>query len=77
MERLSVARTGRLTRDGKWRKVKVKVNPFLGLSRLNVHARTVSYAPLPSRDCRGFSCRGGAHAGSGGSSLVSGIVKRG
>ena len=34
------------TLDGKWRKVKVKVNPSPGLPRLNVHARTGYYAPL-------------------------------
>ena len=33
-------------RDGKWRKVKVKINPSPGLPRLNVHARTGYYAPL-------------------------------
>jgi Ca-activated chloride channel family protein len=35
-----------LTRDGKWRKVKVKVNPPQGLPQLTVHARTGYYAPL-------------------------------
>jgi Ca-activated chloride channel family protein len=35
-----------LTRDGKWRKVKVKVNPPPGLPPLTVHARTGYYAPL-------------------------------
>ncbi|MGA3370952.1 MAG: VWA domain-containing protein [Terracidiphilus sp.] len=35
-----------LTRDGKWRKVKVKVNPPEGLPPLTVHARTGYYAPL-------------------------------
>jgi len=34
------------TLDGKWRKVKVKINPLPGLPRLNVHARTGYYAPL-------------------------------
>jgi Ca-activated chloride channel family protein len=34
-----------LTRDGKWRKVKVKVNPPEGLPPLTVHARTGYYAP--------------------------------
>jgi Ca-activated chloride channel family protein len=34
------------TPDGKWRKVKVKINPSPGLPRLNVHARTGYYAPL-------------------------------
>jgi Ca-activated chloride channel family protein len=34
------------TLDGKWRKVKVKINPSPGLPRLNVHARTGYYAPL-------------------------------
>jgi Ca-activated chloride channel family protein len=34
-----------LTRDGKWRKVKVKVNPPVGLPPLTVHARTGYYAP--------------------------------
>jgi Ca-activated chloride channel family protein len=35
-----------LTRDGKWRKVKVKVNPPPGLPPLTVHARTGYYAPM-------------------------------
>ncbi len=35
-----------LTRDGKWRKVKVKVIPPEGLPPLVVHARTGYYAPL-------------------------------
>jgi len=35
-----------LTRDGKWRKVKVKVNPPAGLPPLTIHARTGYYAPL-------------------------------
>jgi Ca-activated chloride channel family protein len=35
-----------LTRDGKWRKVKVKVIPPPGLPPLTVHARTGYYAPL-------------------------------
>jgi Ca-activated chloride channel homolog len=35
-----------LSRDGKWRKVKVKVNPPQGLPPLTVHARTGYYAPL-------------------------------
>jgi len=35
-----------LTRDGKWRKVRVKVNPPPGLPPLTVHARTGYYAPL-------------------------------
>jgi len=35
-----------LTRDGKWRKVKVKINPPAGLPPLTVHARTGYYAPL-------------------------------
>jgi Ca-activated chloride channel family protein len=35
-----------ITRDGKWRKVKVKVNPPEGLPPLTVHARTGYYAPL-------------------------------
>ena len=39
-------RPGDLTRDGKWRKVKVKVNPPQGLPPLTVHARTGYYAPL-------------------------------
>src|SRR5215469_7615729 len=34
------------TRDGKWRKVKVKVNPPPGLPPLSVYARTGYYAPL-------------------------------
>jgi Ca-activated chloride channel family protein len=33
-------------RDGKWRKVKVKVNPPPGLPPLTVYARTGYYAPL-------------------------------
>ena len=37
---------GNLTRDGKWRKVKVKVNPPPGLPPLTVYARTGYYAPL-------------------------------
>jgi len=35
-----------LTRDGKWRKVKVKIIPPQGLPPLTVHARTGYYAPL-------------------------------
>jgi hypothetical protein len=35
-----------LARDGKWRKVNVKVNPPAGLPRLTIHARTGYYAPL-------------------------------
>ena len=35
-----------LTYDGKWRKVKVKINPPAGLPPLTVHARTGYYAPL-------------------------------
>jgi Ca-activated chloride channel family protein len=35
-----------LTRDGKWRKVKVKITPPQGLPPLTVHARTGYYAPL-------------------------------
>jgi Ca-activated chloride channel family protein len=35
-----------LSRDGKWRKVKVKVNPPQGLPPLTIHARTGYYAPL-------------------------------
>ena len=35
-----------LAHDGKWRKVKVKVNPPAGLPPLTVHARTGYYAPL-------------------------------
>jgi Ca-activated chloride channel family protein len=35
-----------LVRDGKWRKVKVKVNPPPGLPPLTVYARTGYYAPL-------------------------------
>jgi Ca-activated chloride channel family protein len=35
-----------LARDGKWRKVKVKINPPPGLPPLTVHARTGYYAPL-------------------------------
>ncbi|HKF46167.1 MAG TPA: VWA domain-containing protein [Terracidiphilus sp.] len=33
-------------RDGKWRRVKVKLNPPQGLPPLTVHARTGYYAPL-------------------------------
>ena len=32
--------------DGKWRKVKVKLQPPPGLPQLTVHARTGYYAPL-------------------------------
>jgi len=39
-------RPGDITRDGKWRKVKVKVNPPPGLPPLTVYARTGYYAPL-------------------------------
>ena len=35
-----------MNRDGKWRKVKVKLNPPAGLPPLTVHARTGYYAPL-------------------------------
>jgi Ca-activated chloride channel family protein len=35
-----------MSRDGKWRKVKVKLNPPPGLPQLTVHARTGYYAPL-------------------------------
>jgi Ca-activated chloride channel homolog len=35
-----------LTRDGKWRKVKVRISPPQGLPPLTVHARTGYYAPL-------------------------------
>ena len=35
-----------INRDGKWRKVKVKLNPPPGLPQLTVHARTGYYAPL-------------------------------
>jgi Ca-activated chloride channel family protein len=35
-----------LHRDGKWRKVKVKLTPPQGLPPLTVHARTGYYAPL-------------------------------
>ncbi|HEY1768417.1 MAG TPA: VWA domain-containing protein [Terracidiphilus sp.] len=35
-----------LNRDGKWRKVKVKVSPPPGLPPLTVYARTGYYAPL-------------------------------
>lgn len=34
-----------LSHDGKWRKVKVKLNPPQGLPPLTVHARTGYYAP--------------------------------
>ena len=33
-------------RDGKWRKLKVKLVPPQGLPPLTVHARTGYYAPL-------------------------------
>jgi Ca-activated chloride channel homolog len=36
---------GDLTLDGKWRKVKVKVNPPPGLPLLSVYARSGYYAP--------------------------------
>lgn len=35
-----------IARDGKWRKVKVKINPPPGLPPLTVYARTGYYAPL-------------------------------
>jgi Ca-activated chloride channel homolog len=35
-----------LARDGKWRKVRVKINPPPGLPPLTVYARTGYYAPL-------------------------------
>lgn len=35
-----------ISRDGKWRKVKVKLNPPSGLPPLTVHARSGYYAPL-------------------------------
>jgi Ca-activated chloride channel family protein len=35
-----------LSRDGKWRKVKVKLSPPAGLPQLTVHARSGYYAPL-------------------------------
>ena len=35
-----------MSRDGKWRKVKVKVNPPPGLPPLTVYARSGYYAPL-------------------------------
>lgn len=35
-----------MNRDGKWRKLKVKVNPPPGLPPLTVYARTGYYAPL-------------------------------
>jgi Ca-activated chloride channel family protein len=35
-----------ISRDGKWRKVKVKLNPPSGLPPLTIHARTGYYAPL-------------------------------
>lgn len=34
------------TRDGKWRSVKVRINPSPGLPHLKVHVRTGYYAPL-------------------------------
>ncbi|HEY1581419.1 MAG TPA: VWA domain-containing protein [Terracidiphilus sp.] len=36
----------KVLRDGKWRKVKVKLTPPSGLPPLTVHARTGYYAPL-------------------------------
>lgn len=39
-------RPGDLAHDGKWRKLKVKVNPPPGLPPLTVYARTGYYAPL-------------------------------
>jgi Ca-activated chloride channel homolog len=38
-------RPANLTRDGKWRKIKVKLIPPKGLPSLNVHAKTGYYAP--------------------------------
>jgi Ca-activated chloride channel family protein len=38
--------SGDLAHDGKWRKVKVRVNPPPGLSPLTVYARSGYYAPL-------------------------------
>ena len=35
-----------MSQDGKWRKLKVKLNPPSGLPPLTVHARTGYYAPL-------------------------------
>jgi Ca-activated chloride channel homolog len=36
---------GNLTHDGKWRKVKVKVNPAPGMTPQSVYARSAYYAP--------------------------------
>ena len=36
---------GDARRDGKWRKLKVKLSPPAGLPQLTVHARTGYYAP--------------------------------
>jgi Ca-activated chloride channel family protein len=33
-------------KDGKWRKVKIRLDPPPGLPALTVHARTGYYAPL-------------------------------
>ncbi|MGC2404490.1 MAG: VWA domain-containing protein [Acidobacteriaceae bacterium] len=39
-------RSDDIKRDGKWRKLKVKLVPPVGLPQLTVHARTGYYAPL-------------------------------
>lgn len=39
-------KTDNLRRDGKWRKVKVKLQPPPGLPQLTVHARNGYYSPL-------------------------------
>jgi Ca-activated chloride channel family protein len=38
-------RSGDTRRDGKWRKVKVRLDPPPGLPQLTVHARSGYYAP--------------------------------
>jgi len=39
-------RPNKITRDGKWRKIKVKLMPPKGLPPLRVYARTGYYAPV-------------------------------
>jgi Ca-activated chloride channel family protein len=38
-------RPSKALRDGKWRKVRVKLNPPKGLPQLSVYAKTGYYAP--------------------------------
>jgi Ca-activated chloride channel homolog len=38
-------RPSKALRDGKWRKVRVKLNPPKGLLQLSVYAKTGYYAP--------------------------------